>query len=137
MLKHFLGRIAILGSLLFLAACNLNNQAEITPEATADIPTVQILAPSNNRQVIIGTEFDFDILGQDSNAGVARLALYIDGELIGEASPIEAESVPIFRATINWLAPELGRFAVEAIAYRADGTRSDAAIISIEVIPRE
>jgi hypothetical protein len=136
MLRRF-WRLPFLCFCLFLAACNLINEAEITAEPTLDIPTVEILEPGNNRQIIEGTEFEFDIVGRDNGAGVAQIRLYIDETLIGEAFPVEAEAVPVFRARINWLAQGQGRHPVEVIAYRADGTRSDAAEITIEVLPSE
>jgi hypothetical protein len=130
-------RLVLLCFCLVLAACNLMSEAEITAEPTLDIPTIEILEPSNNRQIVEGTEFEFDIVAQDGGAGVAQIRLWVDDELIGEAFPVEAESVPVFRARINWLAQGVGRHPVEAIAYRADGTRSDSAQITIEVIVRE
>lgn len=136
MLRNF--AIYILAACFLLTGCNLVNEAEVTAEPTPDIPTVEILSPSNNRQIIEGTEFAFDILGRDdAGAGVASISLYVDEQLIGEASPVEADAVPLFRVTINWLAQGQGRHPVEAIAYRADGTRSDSAQITIEVLPRE
>src|SRR5215510_11217598 len=128
MLQRFSGFLICLLS-LFLGACNLVNEAEITPEATLDIPTLEILEPSNNRQIVEGTEFSFDIVAQDEGTGVSQINLYIDEALIGEAFPVEAESVPIFRASINWLAQGQGNHFVEALAYRLDGTQSDAAKI--------
>jgi hypothetical protein len=136
MLRRF-WKLLFAGICLLLAGCNLINEAEITAEPMLDIPTIEILAPSNNRQIVEATEFAFDIVAQDSGAGVSQINLYIDEVLIGEAFPVEDDAVPIFRATINWLAQGQGNHFVEAIAYRLDGSRSDAAKIVIEVIPRE
>jgi hypothetical protein len=122
---------------LLLAGCNLISQAEVTAEPSLDIPTIEIIAPGNNRQIVEGTDFSFDIVAQDSGDGVSQINLYIDEALIGEAFPVEEDAVPIFRATINWLAQGQGNHFVEAIAYRLDGSRSDGAKIVIEVIPRE
>ena len=41
---------------LLLAGCNLVNEAEITAEPTLDIPTVEILSPANNRQIVEGRD---------------------------------------------------------------------------------
>jgi hypothetical protein len=136
MLQRFLAPLFLVLSLL-LAGCNLVNQAEVTAEPTLDIPTIEIRDPSNNRQIVEGTEFSFDIVAQDSGAGISQINLYIDETLIGEAFPLEDEEVPIFRASINWLAQGQGNHFVEAIAYRLDGTESDAAEIVIEVIASE
>jgi hypothetical protein len=137
MLQRFLAPLFLVLISLLLAACNLVNQAEITAEATVDIPTIEIRDPSNNRQIVEGTEFSFDIVAQDSGAGVSKIVLRIDEAQIGEAFPLEAEEVPIFRVSINWLAQGQGNHFVEAIAFRLDGTESDAAKIVIEVIASE
>ena len=136
MLQRFLAPLFLVLSLL-LAGCNLVNQAELTAEPTVDIPTIEILEPTNNRQIVEGTEFSFDIVAQDSGAGVSQINLYIDETLIGEAFPVEDDTVPVFRATINWLAQGQGNHFVEAIAYRLDGTESTGAKIVIEVIAGE
>lgn len=120
-----------------LAGCNLSQSAEITPMPTPDLPRVEILAPSNNRQIVEGTDFDFDIVGADETQGIARIELYIDGEKVNEASPVEADAVPIFRVTMNWLAQGVGLHNVEVVAYRPDDTQSDPTRINLEVLPRE
>jgi hypothetical protein len=130
-------RLLLLCFCLFLAACNLMSEAEITAEPTLDLPTIEILEPSNNREIIEGTEFEFDIVARDNGAGVTQIRIWVDDVLIGEASPLDADVVPVFRTRINWLAQGVGRHPVEAIAYRADGTPSDSARISIEVVERE
>lgn len=129
--------ISILLGVFILAGCNLISSEEITPIPTPDIPQTEILSPSNNRQVVEGTEFDIDIVAHDENPGIARVELFIDGESINEASPVDDEIVPVFRVTMNWLAQGIGLHVIEAAAYRPDGTRGDAAVINIEVLPRQ
>ena len=50
--------------IVFMSGCNLGTP-QATPVPTPDIPTVQILAPPNDAQVIDGTDFDIDILAVD------------------------------------------------------------------------
>ena len=121
---------------LSMTACNLGT-AGVTPLPTPDIPRVEILAPSNNQQVLDGFEFDFDIVARDENPGVSLLELYVDELLINFSSPVDGEAVPVFRATMNWRATGAGLHIVEVIAYRPDGTQGDPARINIEVLPRE
>jgi len=122
--------------MLVLLACNLSLGGGPAALPTPDLPRVQILAPANNQQVYEGTDFDLDILAQDEGAGVARVELWADDRLVNGASPSEAASVPAFAVTMNWLAQGVGLHTLEAIAYRADGTRSLAALLTLEVIPR-
>jgi len=121
---------------LALLACNLAIGGAPPLPPTPDLPRAQILAPANNQQVYEGAEFDLDILAQDEGQGVARVELWADGTLVNSASPAEASSISLFRVTMNWLARGLGLHALEVIAYRADGTRGDAAVLTLEVIPR-
>jgi hypothetical protein len=129
-------RISFLSLLLpvLLSACNLT-AATPTPVPTPDIPRVDIREPANNRQVVEGVEFDIDIVARDEGAGISRVELLVDGELLNDAQPVEATAVDVFRVTMNWLARDPGLHVLEAIAYRPDGTASDPAIINIEVLP--
>lgn len=127
----------LIASLLVLVGCNLAGAVQETPIPTPDIPQVEVLAPANNQQVFEGTIFDIDIVARDDTAGVARIELLVDETFVNEAMPVDETSVPIFRAKMNWLAQGPGFHAIEVVAYREDGTRSDAAVLNIEVIPRE
>lgn len=119
-----------------LAGCNLGSPAP-TPIPTPDLPSAEITAPPNNRQVVEGVEFDIEIVARDSTAGIAKVELYVDEELINEAAPADSSSVPVFAVTMNWRAAGAGFHIVEAIPYREDGTQGDPAAITIEVLSRE
>jgi hypothetical protein len=127
--------IAIL-LVMVLSGCNLTQGSTPTPTPAPDLPQVEILEPANNRQIYEGTEFDFDIVARDDGAGIARIELSVDDTVIHSASPVDAESVPVFRVTMNWRAEGAGLHIVQAIAYRADGTPGDPALINIEVLTR-
>jgi hypothetical protein len=120
---------------MLLLACNL---ATATPTLvpTPDIPVVEILDPPNNRQIVEGTEFNIDIVARDSGAGIAKIEVLIDGELINSATPFENIIEPVFRVQMNWLANSVGIHVIEAIAYRQDGQPSDPTLITIEVLPQ-
>jgi hypothetical protein len=116
-----------------LSGCNLQSADSITPMPTPDLPRIEILSPANNQRVILGTEFDFDVVARDETAGIARIELRINDRLVQEAEPPEGV-VGVFRAQMNWLAQTEGIALVEAIPYRADGTQGDPARLSLEVV---
>lgn len=120
-----------------LAACNLTANTAPTPAPTPDIPTIEFLSPPNNSQVFEGFNLLLDIVAQDAGDGVAKVEFFVDGELVNEAAPEEANSVPIFRVEMNWVAQREGLHVLEAVAYREDNTRSDPAILNIQVVLRE
>ncbi|MFQ3660056.1 MAG: Ig-like domain-containing protein [Anaerolineae bacterium] len=124
----------LLAALAVLMACNLAQPAP-TPIPTPDLPTVEIIDPPNNVQVIEGTTFAFDVVARDASQGVSKIELYIDEALINQVNPFDVVAAPVFRAQINWTAQGVGLHVVEAIAYRPDGQRSDGALLTIEVIP--
>ncbi|MCS6835924.1 MAG: Ig-like domain-containing protein [Anaerolineae bacterium] len=121
---------------LTLLACNLVIGGAPPAPPTPDLPRVQILSPANNQLVYEGADFDLDIVAQDESLGIARVELWVDGVLVNSASPSEATSVAVFRVMMNWLARGVGLHALEAVAYRPDGTRSDSALLTLEVIAR-
>jgi hypothetical protein len=116
-----------------LSGCNLQSADSITPMPTPDLPRIEILSPSNNARVIQGTEFDFDIVARDETAGIAKVELRINDNLVQEAEPPEGV-VGVFRVQMNWLAATAGDALVEAIPYRPDGTQGDPARLVISVV---
>lgn len=123
-------------ALSVLSGCNLG-VAPDTPVPTPDLPRVEFIAPPNNSQVLEQTDFPLDIIARDASVGIARLEFYIDETLITEVTPQDDEAVPVFRVQVNWLAQGVGLHGASAIAYRPDGTRSDEARLTLEVLPRE
>lgn len=132
--KHIHTLALLLALMLVMSGCNLGTPQQ-TPVPTPDIPTVQILTPPNNAQVIDGTDFDIDILAIDESQGIFKIELYVDGELINDNIAVGG-TLPQYRVTMNWLAKGVGFHVVSVIAFRQDDTRSDEVVINIEVIPR-
>ena len=122
--------------LLVLAGCTLSSTNEL-PLATPDIPRVEILFPENNQQIVEGFDTPLDVYAQDETSGIARIELFVDGELLRSMSPQgAAPTLSDFRVETNWLAEGVGRHVISAIAYRLDGTESSEVAVIVEVIPR-
>lgn len=123
--------------LMGLSGCNLG-AAAVTPSpiATPDIPQIAFNAPSNNARVFEDTLLDIDLVATDYGEGISRVELYVDGELLEEGEAEDSPVRPIFRVSMNWLTQGVGNHSLSAIAYRADGTPSEEAVIVIEVVPR-
>lgn len=119
-----------------LLACNLTT-AQPTPAPTPDLPQVTVLEPANNRQIIEGTEFNIDVLAEDTTLGIARVEVRVDSTVLADVSPVESEAEQRFRVQTNWRAQGVGLHVIQAIAYRPDDTPSDPMIINIEVLPRD
>jgi hypothetical protein len=133
-IKHLPNTVILATIILFMTGCNLGTP-QATPVPTPDIPTIEILSPPNNAQVIEDTDFDIDILAKDASQGIQKIELYVDGALIND-NIAEGGTVPQYRVTMNWLAQGVGLHVLSVIAFRADGTQSDEVVINIDVIPR-
>ncbi len=122
-------RRGVVIGLLLLCACNLVTQSA-TP--TPAVPTVRFLFPANNVAVVEETDLQIQLLAEDA-AGIARVELSVDGSLHQSATPVEAAAVPVFTVDMNWLAEGVGIHALEATAYRLDGTASTPTLINVSV----
>jgi hypothetical protein len=130
-------RFIVVLLLICLSGCNLGAAAVTqTPPATPDIPQVIFNAPTNNARVFEDTLLDIDLVATDNSQGVVKVEFYVDGELLETAESEEGPVKPIYRVAMNWLTQGVGNHTLSALAYRANGTRSEEAVIVLEVVPR-
>jgi hypothetical protein len=122
--------------LVSLVSCNLAVQEAATPAPTPDMPRVEFLYPSSGSSVIEGTDMTIDLIAHDETAGITRIELLLNGLRLREAPTESGVPLPVFRAEMNWMAQGVGLHIMTAIAYRADGTASHEADITLEVLAR-
>jgi hypothetical protein len=124
--------LILLAALLVLALCGCNLTSQPPPTPTSAVPVVSFQFPANNVSVAEGTDLQVGLLAEDA-IGIARVELRVDDQPHQEAGPFEAETVPVFTVDMNWLAEGVGLHALQATAYRADGTASTPIIINVNV----
>lgn len=79
-----------------------------------------------------------EILAQDEGDGIHQVRLYVD-DPVGETQPYAAATVvndaavQVFTARMIWVAERTKSYLLTVVSYRADGTRSDGASISVHV----
>jgi hypothetical protein len=129
-MRNLLIAIALI---LALAGCNLDS-ATPTPAPTPDIPTVAFLYPDNEARVTEGTDLTLDIVARDATAGIQRIELYVNGQLLNTATVPDFQVEPVYRVEMNWFANGVARHVLSAIAYRADGTPSEETFLDVVVI---
>jgi hypothetical protein len=118
--------------IMMLSACNLNQQAPITPQAP-DLPTVRFVEPANNARVLVGTDLTVDLYAEDQ-VGIERLVFYVDGVEVNTGETDNPTGERQFRVYMNWMAEGLGLHILSAVAYRVDGAKSDEAYLTVEVV---
>jgi len=107
-------------------ACDPSARAPSTP------PRVAILSPESGSSVEVGETVSVEVMAEDPDGpGVFRLDLQLDGLVVDtfEAAGPQAE----LGATLAVTPAEEGASTLAAIAYREDGTPSEAVTVSISV----
>lgn len=124
-------RLVVIALLLCapLLGCNLVTESAAPTPA---IPVIEFQFPTNNVAVVEGTDLQIGLLAQDA-VGVARVELRVDDQFLQDAKPVESDAVPVFTVEMNWLAEGVGLHALQATAYRLDGTASSPTLINVSV----
>ncbi|HEC22157.1 MAG TPA: SH3 domain-containing protein, partial [Chloroflexi bacterium] len=127
-MKRF--RLTLLFVALMLAlsalACNL-------PGAHPTRPTVTIQSPESGVTVPVNEPLIISSLATDTGGpGVARVELFVNGESVRvDESP--AGGLTVFDLAQTWVPDTEGEATITVIAYREDGTPSNAATITVTV----
>ena len=128
--RTHLGRNALV-ALVFgtlIAACG---GAGPTPSASiGNKPTVVVQSPANGAVVPVGQNLTVSGAASDT-VGVDHVALFADG--VSVASSPASQPAALVPFSLTWLATPAGPHALQVIAYRADGTPSDPAVLNIVV----
>ncbi|MBZ0293444.1 MAG: SH3 domain-containing protein [Anaerolineae bacterium] len=119
---------------LLLAACNLNNTSDAIPNVFDGPPTVQIAAPLPNATFLDGVTVNIQARVSNAGTGVNRVDVAVDDAVIAEISDPNTAGVPAFSITQSWPAAGTGSHTISVTAYRVDGTASDPASVTINVV---
>lgn len=129
-------RIAVLLASLsmLLVACDLLVSPEPEEPTFEGSPEVIISSPLNGDTYQDGV--GVNILLRVDNAGpdVARVAIQVDGQIIGEAILPNLGGDPSFTVSNGWPATGAGSHIISAVASRSDGTVSNEASVTINVV---
>lgn len=120
---------------MILVACDTLTSPETEETTTFDgAPEVIIASPLNGDTYQEGV--GVNILLRVDNAGpdVARIAVEVDGEIIGEAILPNPNGDPSFTVNNGWPAMGEGPHVISAVASRSDGTVSEEASVTINVV---
>ncbi len=125
-----LGSLLVGAALLALIAGCSSAPAGPSSSASGAKPTVTIQSPANGAVVAVGQTVAITGSASDT-VGVDHVALFADG--VSFASTPSGTPAPTVPFSLNWLATPAGPHILQVLAYRADGTASDPAVINLVV----
>ena len=120
---------------LLLASCNLDVVPEDPTPSFEGPPVIHIAAPLPDQTFLSGTTVIVQARVENAGPDIARIAVLLNEELMGEQlnpNETDAEVLPL---TIDWPTSNEGEYSIAVLAERGDGSsaRED---VSIRVVPR-
>ncbi len=125
--------IILMGLMLFSASCGTAAPAE-EETLTTGAPIVQISSPLAGDVYREGVGVNILVRVENAGEDLARVAIQVDGEIIGEAVQPELGTAQTITIRNGWPASGVGGHVITAVATRADGTSSEPASVSINVV---
>lgn len=125
---------------LVVGACNLSSRGREETIATATTvtggrPSVQILSPRNGEEFVVDEDVLVSITATDA-AGVTRVQLLADGQIVKTVSSESPSGDQVFSALLDYTPTEEGEVTLQVIAFRA-AIASDPASVEIRVREEE
>ena len=118
---------------LLLAGCNLNSAGVGAPAQFEGPPVIHIAAPLPNQTYLVGTTVMVQARVENAGPDLARIAVLLDDQLLGEKlNPNETEAA-VLPLTIDWPTSNIGQHKISVLAERGDGVsaREDVHILVI------
>ena len=119
---------------LVASGCNLSPTGDTAPETFEGAPTVQLFSPLPNQTFLTGTTVNIQARIENAGADIARVTIYLDNAIVGDAAQPNQSGAAAFSVTQDWLTSGTGQYEIAVIAERADGTTSDRASVLVTVI---
>ena len=119
---------------LVIAACSLTDEPEDTQTLFEGAPVVSIAAPQPNDTYYENVGVNIIIRVENAGPDIARVAITLDGQIIGEATLPNSGGAPSFVVTNSWTATGVGSHTIGAVVSRNDGTASTPVEVPINVV---
>jgi hypothetical protein len=119
--------------LLALTGCTLPTGQDRTI-AISGAPEVRIAAPLPNASYLAGVTVNIQAAVTNAGDDIDRVEFAVDNEIISTRQSPNAVGAPAFNVTQTWPAEEVGSHLISVTAFRTDGTSSNPATVTINVI---
>lgn len=121
--------------LLFLGGCNLNFIPDNRSPSFEGPPVIHIAAPLPNQNFLSGTTVIVQARVENAGPDIARIAVLLNEELMGEQLNPNETNAEVLPLTIDWPTSNEGDYTIAVVAERGDGS-SAREEVNIMVIPR-
>lgn len=128
------GRVLLATVVLLLAtACTLNQSPEgVTVGGGA--PVVRLVSPPANATYLEGVQVNIQASVSNAGEDIDRVEVTVDNAVVTTFPQPNESGSPIFSVTHSWPAAGVGNHVVGVTAFRGDGSASEPATVTINVI---
>lgn len=122
----------VLLALMLAAGCNLNPGPQQVSISGA--PEVRLISPQPNATYLEGVPVNIQASVTNAGADIDRVEISVNEAIIQTLAQPNTAGGPVFSVTHSWIAESVGTHTVGVTAFRADGSSSETATASINVI---
>jgi uncharacterized protein YraI len=126
------GALAVVITLLIIAALTVYFYSQERDSTAADIPEVVITAPLDGSQVQVKQPVTIQAIGSDTS-GVERMELWVSGVKIDEANS-PAQGQPTLMVPFQWTPEAPGSYTLEVRAYNERGVVSAPTVVKVNAV---
>lgn len=120
---------------LLLSACSLRLVGTPAPSTIIEgPPQVEIAAPVADTSYMQGVSVIIQALVSNAGADIDRVEISIDDALLQTLRSPNPDALPHFGVNATWIAEGAGDHTALVTAYRADGTSSEPATVTFQVV---
>lgn len=136
MLRRITGLCSLFLVVIALAACNLltapSNQTTISGP-----PVVQIAAPPPNASYLENVTVNIQVLVSNAGTDIDRIEIVVDGQIVDTLTAPNPGGAASFSIAKTWTASGVGSHTMGVTAFRADGSSSAPATVTVNVVSQE
>jgi hypothetical protein len=115
-----------------MTACTLNPAP--SEQSFSGPPTVRLTSPQPNATYLEGIAVNMQAQVSNAGSNIDRVEFSVDNTIVATATNPNTTGAPTFSVMQSWTAAGVGAHNLSVVAFRTDGTASQAAVSSVNVI---
>ncbi|MEZ4668885.1 MAG: SH3 domain-containing protein [Anaerolineae bacterium] len=119
---------------VILTACNLVTDNAQNQAVISGVPTIQIAAPPANAAFLENVAVNIQALIGNAGSDIDRIEILVDGTIIETLKTPNSAGAPSFSIAQTWQPTGAGQHTISVTAFRADGSSSEPAEVTINVV---
>ncbi|GAB4511856.1 MAG: hypothetical protein OHK0046_10510 [Anaerolineae bacterium] len=127
--------LALVILILAVAGCSLPTSVNNDEQTTiSGAPEVRIASPLPNATFLEGVAVNIQAAVTNAGEDIDRVEILVEGVNIATLPSPNPAGAGVFNVTQTWVAPEPGTYTISLTAFRAGGTSSAPATVTVNII---